>query len=774
MITLEQQQRAVKDAQTYLDMGMVFELVVNGVATRNRISEEQAGEIVKEVQASRVIPQMVSAPVEQPQAETAQDQSAPKSQFRVIAERSIARGEKRILPIAVGGKNPGLSWKDSALDLASTSEWAGLVSQWIDELDQKFPEMNACVIAKPDEFVFIDNDTAKEFREGYENYSHEKYPETFTTSATPNHYQEHFRQTDLTRSMGNVVQFCVDGISLSVRQRNLYVLIEGSRHPSGRVYQTIVDHEIVPMPAKLVEYIQHLEKKAHQDTIRPSSGTQNQDWKPIDITIEGAPIPHGQHDSTLFKIASSLRQRNWDRQVALDHLVEVCQARCVNYGPDFRDMCEKKIGSAWKYEVKETGKIEFPSESAPAGSTAELTPVDVPVVPYPKFPRWVIDGTSIGEGLVKPFCKQNSRYPEYMFMPAMVMTLNYLALKVNIEGKQIIPSMYLVSAGRKGRVIKSSSANDAAEYLTVAGLFASSATTNAEGRSVMFTAGSPEGLGLEMARTNCKNAVLFYDELGVLSKKASIEKSTLGEQLATMYESGLFSNAIKSRKQSFNFPAKTYCTSLIACTTDKSVVEQMGALIASAKGMDERFFYLYQPEFLVPMTHARFVNTVEAAQKTRELVAKAVLKQVYRFADDNILDEIINELGNRGAGRVERMALFFAVDLGLDEITEGCVERAIALERYNQAVQKWLRVPETTTREGALQNELISLLMRHGGKMSWNDIDRSMHPERHGTFLWSRVYGGLLSAGWIGENGAGKKGDPKQIVLLRTPAKDDD
>jgi hypothetical protein len=75
VITLEQHQRAVKDANTYLELGMDFELVVGGVATRNRIGEEQAREIVKQVQASRVIPQMVSAPVEQPHEEQAQVQS---------------------------------------------------------------------------------------------------------------------------------------------------------------------------------------------------------------------------------------------------------------------------------------------------------------------------------------------------------------------------------------------------------------------------------------------------------------------------------------------------------------------------------------------------------------------------------------------------------------------------------------------------------------------------------------------------------------------------
>jgi putative DNA primase/helicase len=66
MITLEQQQQARKDAETYLEMGMDIEMIVGGVATRNRIGQEEARQIVEEVEASlQEIPQVVSAPQEQ-------------------------------------------------------------------------------------------------------------------------------------------------------------------------------------------------------------------------------------------------------------------------------------------------------------------------------------------------------------------------------------------------------------------------------------------------------------------------------------------------------------------------------------------------------------------------------------------------------------------------------------------------------------------------------------------------------------------------------------
>jgi hypothetical protein len=54
------------------------------------------------------------------------------------------------------------------------------------------------------------------------------------------------------------------------------------------------------------------------------------------------------------------------------------------------------------------------------------------------------------------------------------------------------------------------------------------------------------------------------------------------------------------------------------------------------------------------------------------------------------------------------------------------------------------------------------------------DVNRHLHPERHGTGLWTNVYMGLIKAGWIAETGSGKAGDPKKVVLLRVPEEDED
>ena len=109
-----------------------------------------------------------------------------------------------------------------------------------------------------------------------------------------------------------------------------------------------------------------------------------------------------------------------------------------------------------------------------------------------------------------------------MWVPAAALMLNYLGTKVGVElAGWSMPSLYSVLIGQKGRANKSSSIKDAMKYLEFAGMLQmySKSTKAAEGRTLVWEAGSPEGLGTDMQRTNCKNAVLFYDELSALVKE---------------------------------------------------------------------------------------------------------------------------------------------------------------------------------------------------------------------------------------------------------------
>src|ERR1700676_5818985 len=101
-----------------------------------------------------------------------------------------------------------------------------------------------------------------------------------------------------------------------------------------------------------------------------------------------------------------------------------------------------------------------------------------------------------------------------MFLPALAMLLNYIGPKVKIKGplgsRLFRGSIYMVLIGRKGKTNKSSSVNDAMNYFNYCGVLqhANRDTKSAEGKTLVWTTGSPEGLGLEAQKLNCKNMFL--------------------------------------------------------------------------------------------------------------------------------------------------------------------------------------------------------------------------------------------------------------------------
>lgn len=647
----------------------------------------------------------------------------------------------------------------------------------VDKWDAEYTDANgACVAyAKPDGVWFFEVDKPG-IVEKIEQETGHALPETFMVRSSPGRGHFYFKQTPASIAMGNVQGKDEQGKeSWSARVDRRYVVAPGSFHPtSGRQYETILDTGILPAPDWFVDWCRTNSVAANGSTPRITGHAE------LD---SNEPIAEGGRNSAVTSILGKARQLlGMGAEELFQYGLSVNQ-RCVPPLPDSE--IRTIANSMARYEVKPSGVgTVLLNGKVVGGETTSVPsepvqPVAIKAVPYPVFPRWVMKGTSIGDGLVEPTCSINSRYPEYMFMPAMTMVLNYLGQKVTVKDRKMVPSFYMISVGRKGRVIKSASVTDAIEYLSTAGIIGSGGPTTrtADGRSLVYTVGSGEGLGLEMTRANCKNAILFYDELSTLVNKASIEGSSLSSNLLTMYESDKFSNVIKSRKEAFNFDAKTYCVSLIACTTDKNFQPLWSKMSGGSSGLDDRFFFLYQPEVLDPLKVYRMPNAAvmaEAALNTRKLIDKAVKQSVYEIEDDTMLDANIGALGNRTMHRVEKMALFFAIDMGKTVIDDSCIERAIAIAKYELAVKKYLNAFEAKTAEGALQGEIIQYFQRNNGVSTVRQLNRALHPERHGTTAWNKAYGGLVNGGWLAETGDGTKGSPFQIVLQRVPENDDD
>lgn len=641
----------------------------------------------------------------------------------------------------------------------------------IERWGQETPDANcaAVAIAKEGGTWFLEVDDPSVIPR-IESETGQKIPKTYRVRSRPGRGHLYFRHTQESLALGNLSQGFVKNADFSARLGNQYVVSANSVHPiSGLPYEVLSTADIIDAPVWLVDWLKSQRVTPEAKLTAPEAKIGK--------------IQHGSIHGYMLHEAGKLRNNGLTPDEIEPILLRMVHDNCEP--PINEDKVRAMAQSVGKYEPENTiilfdGKVAgTPLVTLVEPEEMEEQPVFV-VPPYPKFPAWVFEGCSIYEGLVRPYCSQNSRYEEFMFIPAMTLMLNYLGTKVRIEYKDIIPSLYTVLIGKKGRVIKSSSVKDAMKYFQYMGLLEQGGPTirNAEGKIVVFTAGSPEGLGIEAQRINARNFVLFYDELSALTNKAGIDSSNLIPNLLTMYEGDKFSNLIKSKKETYSLDPGTYCTSLIACCTDKNFKTLWSKMSGSTSGLNDRFFFLYQPEDFKPVIPPISVNCQDGALVTRQRIDAAVKQGVYRITDSSPLAKRMvgsDSLENRQEIRAEKFALFFAVDMGFDEITEECIERGLALVEYERAVKRKLRPSEAVNKEAALQNEIVDFLLGYpGGVVAEREIIRHLHPERYGTSLWGVSFTGLIKSGQIKLSGTGKKSDPKMVVLLRAPEESDE
>jgi hypothetical protein len=586
--------------------------------------------------------------------------------------------------------------------------------------------------------------------------------QTYKIRSRPGRGHFYFKSTPASDAMGNIAQTYVLGQDFSCRVKNSYCVGSGSLHPdTGLPYIALNDAPIIEAPQWLIDWLLSQKIQKHS----APQGAQGRDL----IRNENGRISHGGIHNWMLTQAGKLRAMGLDANSIETPLLALVHANC-----------EPPID---ENKVRQMAKsiCNFPV-GAPVSSSLALTQSQVVGPPqepeeelsfeeieYPLFPKWVMHGTSLYEGFAKPYCAQNSRIDYFMWAPAAAMMMNYLGNKVSVPLKGWKPSLYLVLIGKPGKANKSSSIKDGFKFFEFAAALSnySREIKNAEGKSVVFEAGSPEGLGTDMQRINCKNAILFYDELSALVSKASIEGSGLNSALLKMYESGNFGNSIKSKKDAFSIMPDSYVASLITATTDKKFSELWSQLAGEDTGLNERFTFLLQPETLPEAKIHTAVSYHEAALATRKLLDKAVAKGSYEFYDQTPFVEALKKFKNREVIRAEKWSLYFAIDLGLDEIDEDCVERGIALTKYEAEVKKYLMTFDAKNDESKIQQSIIRYLKKRHGVAKLRDLERALSSNTYGTTLWDRAFLGLYKSGYILVEGQGSKGDPKRVRMLR-------
>ncbi len=353
---------------------------------------------------------------------------------------------------------------------------------------------------------------------------------------------------------------------------------------------------------------------------------------------------------TLYKIACPGSHGDYDKRDGKAFLVQLgsgaLSAGCLhqscslsnqegNRWKDLRTMMEPRGYSSHTRTAVATVARPVIGENLDADPAPEVQPaVAKEAVAYPEFPLWVMDQTSIGEGLIKPECAVNSKYEQFLFMVALTFQMNSLALKVRYEHAPVNMTLFLGLISEPD-TLKSASVNLAADYFfhANAGMSFRKALKpdGVHGRSILFaTPGSMEGVLLRMSEIQAARGIVLYDELKHLVAKAKIECSSMESTLLAMYESGNLGNYVKREKENFAFAAGTYSVSLIWCTTSEDFLKLWARLAGDSDGLNSRTFFLPAPEQPKPMTTYRQVDHRDAAKTTEDYLAAGILRGTFK------------------------------------------------------------------------------------------------------------------------------------------------
>jgi hypothetical protein len=625
------------------------------------------------------------------------------------------------------------------------------------------PDCNVACVARAEEggVWFFETDSTSVLPR-LQKETGQTMPATFMVRSRPGRGHFYFRHTPASIAMGNISQTYVVGQDWSVRTNREYVVGPGSIHPdTGKPYEALNwNVPIAEAPDWLVQWLisQKIQKQSASAAV--VDAPRNERGK----------VAHGGIHGFMLSQAGRLRNAGLTQEEIKIALLRIVHEQCEEPIDDSkviqmsRSICNFPEG-------KDTSLVldQVPT-AQPLAEQAE--PLNFDPIEYPVFPRHVLFGTSIYEGFVKPYCAVNSRIDYFLWMPTAVMMMNYLGTKVSVPYASWKPSFYMVLIGKKGRANKSSSIKDGMKFLEYASVLSmySKNIKNADGKSLVWEAGSPEGLGTDMMRTNCKNPVLFYDELSSLVGKARIEGSGMSSALLKLYDSNNFANSIKSKKDTFNIDPNTYCASLITATTDRKFAELWSQLAGEDTGLNDRFTWVLEPKTLPDLKLEHAVNYQEAALATRKVIDAAVTKGTYQFFDKTPLQRILEVYGNRTAARAEKWALYFSIDLSLDEIDEDCVARGIEMVKYEESVKDYLMTFEAKNDESAIQQGVVRLLKKNGGTMEKRDVERALNANKYGLSIWRKSFWALVQEGFVLESGKGCKGDPKMLSLTRDMA----
>src|SRR6266446_1295590 len=320
--------------------------------------------------------------------------------------------------------------------------------------------------------------------------------ETYRVRSVSGGTHLYFKPTEASWEMGNIGGKNDAGKETwSARVDNKYVLAPFSAaHPHNdesqplTYYLTIEKLPVIEAPATLIAF---LKEKAGQNAKRTTTAAS--------APQAGVKISHGGIHPYLVTEAGRLRRMNVPIDVLETTLIALAHENCEAPIDESKVRQVARSAGDWKAGIPGVGEIQF---TQPASVDDEPEIEESLITKRPEFPRWILAGTSLDDGLVKPATEHSSKYPELIFVPAMQVYLNALALHVHFKDKpRAIPNMFVGVIAPYGQYFKSTCCELGHGYFNYMGsaLKYSRDVKNADGKTIITSVGSTEGLGKAMA-----------------------------------------------------------------------------------------------------------------------------------------------------------------------------------------------------------------------------------------------------------------------------------
>jgi primase-like protein/bifunctional DNA primase/polymerase-like protein len=308
--------------------------------------------------------------------------------------------------------------------------------------------LNVMVVGKRDGLWVLEFDDISVLEEYEKSFGR---VETYRVRSVSGGIHLYFKQNEASWEMGNISENAGDGKKelWSARVDNKYVLAPFSAaYPHNdetkplTYYVTIEKLPVAEIPAQLIVF---LKERAKKKIGKPT------------VESEKSVITEGGRNNWLTSMAGKARQTasmNEDELVV--YLRRLNSEQCQPPLPDSEiKAIAQSIGG---YPVKPTGELVM-TQTAPAQTEVtedEPEIEDCQIVKRPEFPRWVMAGTSLEEGLVKPGTEYSGKYPELIFIPAVQMYLNALALHVKLKRTpSVVMNMFVGVVAPYGKYFKS-------------------------------------------------------------------------------------------------------------------------------------------------------------------------------------------------------------------------------------------------------------------------------------------------------------------------------